>query len=139
MVRNAGTEADDELPTNTVFLGQAAPNTGVTGGGRVMMHAGFKSVGSGGMLDVAMFSHADFTAPGYAVARLTLSTGPALTQFRLSEGMARLEWAGGEGPFIVQRRASLTTGTWADVLTTTEGLADLPTESVMGFFRVIGR
>ena len=72
-VRDAGTEVNDELPANTAFFGQAAPDTGVDEGGTVQVHPGFLAPGSGGILDDAMFAGADFTQPGYQIARITLS------------------------------------------------------------------
>ncbi|MBZ0114552.1 MAG: spondin domain-containing protein [Thermoanaerobaculia bacterium] len=72
-VLDAGTEVNDELPANTAFLGQAAADTGVTEGGVVTNHPGFKSPGSGGILDDENFSAAHFDANGYAVARVTVA------------------------------------------------------------------
>lgn len=143
MVHDAGTEVNDEAAANTAFLGQAAPDTGMSEGGVIGAHAGFKPAGSGGILDGSFagfsFSAADFKAPDYKVARITVSLEPVITRFQLSKGLARLAWAGGEGAFTVQWRESLSTGAWEDVLTTTEALADLPAASAMGFFRVMGR
>ncbi len=72
-VRDAGTEVNDEIPANTAFFGQMAPNTGVTENGTVQIHDGFLPAGSSGILDAEMFAGADFTQPGYRVARITLS------------------------------------------------------------------
>lgn len=72
-VRDAGTEINDEVPANTAFFGQAAPDTGVVEGGTVQVHPGFQAAGSGGILDDPRFAGADFTQPGYQVARITLS------------------------------------------------------------------
>ena len=72
-VRDAGTEVNDELPANTAFFGQAAPDTGVVEGGTVQVHPGFMPAGNGGILDDPMFAAADFTQPGYQIARITLS------------------------------------------------------------------
>ena len=70
---DAGTEANDEIPANTAFFGQAAPNTGDDQGFVVQAHPGFLPAGSGGILDDAMFTGADFTAPGYHVARVRVT------------------------------------------------------------------
>lgn len=72
-VLDAGTEVNDELPVNTAFFGQAAPNTGDTEGGGVELHPGFNPVGSGGILDSADFAAGDFTADGYEVLRVEVS------------------------------------------------------------------
>ena len=64
-VLDAGTEMNDEVPANTAFFGQAAPDTGVAENGDVGLHAGFQAPGGGGILDDAQFAAADFTADGY--------------------------------------------------------------------------
>jgi hypothetical protein len=76
MVNDAGTEVNDEVPANTAFFGQMTPNTGVTEGGVVMIHGGFLPPGSGGILDSPMFANADFTAPGYQAARISVELVP---------------------------------------------------------------
>ncbi|MGE3310804.1 MAG: spondin domain-containing protein [Limisphaerales bacterium] len=80
MVLDAGTEVNDELPANTAFFGQAAPNTGDSQGGVVDLHGGFLPAGSGGILDGGFagfsFAQADFLAPNYALARITVSVVP---------------------------------------------------------------
>ena len=80
-VRDAGTEVNDEVPANTAFFGQAAPDTGDTEGGVVMVHGGLQPAGSGGILDDAMFATADFTRPGYQVLHITV-TAEARTVLR---------------------------------------------------------
>lgn len=73
MVLDAGTEINDELPMNTAFFGQMAPNTGVTEGGAVGIHSGFLPPGAGGILADPMFANADFKASGYQIARITVT------------------------------------------------------------------
>ena len=69
-VWDAGTEVNDEVPANVAFLEQAAPNTGPDENGTVQFHSGFAS---GGAILTA-FPNADFTAGGYQVARISLSS-----------------------------------------------------------------
>jgi len=138
-VWDAGTEMNDELRANTAFFGQMAPDTGTSENGVVHAHAGFKAPGMGGILDAGMFADANFTAPDYQVARITLGTDPFITQVLVRQGMIRLAWAGGEAPFRVERRDSLTSGMWMEAVTTTENLADIPAGSQTSFFRVVGR
>lgn len=76
MVLDAGTEVNDELPANTAFFGQAAPDTGVAQGGVVGTHPGFLAAAPGNILGSAMFANADFTLPGYNVARIQISQVP---------------------------------------------------------------
>ncbi len=76
-VRDAGTEVNDELPANTAFFGQAAPDTGDAEDGVVSAHPGFNPVGSGGILDDAMFSGADFTVAGYPIAKVSFTVEKA--------------------------------------------------------------
>ncbi len=71
-VLDAGTEVNDELPVNTAFLGQMAPNTGVTEFGTVEFHPGF--VQGGNILQA--FPGGDFTQSGYQVARISVSAVP---------------------------------------------------------------
>lgn len=79
MVWDAGTEVNDEVPMNTAFLGQVAPNTGTTQNGVVMAHAGY--IPGGNVLTA--FPNADFTAPGYQVAEITLQPVPEPATFGL--------------------------------------------------------
>ncbi len=78
---DAGTEVNDEIPANTAFLAQAAPNTGTTENAVVALHPGFMAVGQGGILDQMLtrfggpltFTGADFSQPMYPVAEITVS------------------------------------------------------------------
>ncbi|MEM8964522.1 MAG: spondin domain-containing protein, partial [Acidobacteriota bacterium] len=78
-VRDAGTEFNDELPANTAFFGQAAPDTGVVEGGVITVHPGFNAPGTGGILDDAQFAAGDFTEQGYRIARITVSAAVDVT------------------------------------------------------------
>lgn len=74
MVYDAGTEMNDEVPANTAFFGQAAPDTGVVEGGTVALHVGFQPAGSGGILDDPMFANADFTQGQYPLAEIKITS-----------------------------------------------------------------
>jgi hypothetical protein len=50
-----------------------------------------------------------------------------------------LTWAGGNPPFIVQRRDSLSTGTWTDMVTNTVRTVTVPRTGTAGFLRVAGQ
>ena len=77
-VLDAGTEVNDEAEESTAFFGQAAPNTGETEGGVVELHPGF--IEGGRILSedgsdpnaAAAFTNADFTEPGYEIARISV-------------------------------------------------------------------
>ena len=77
-VLDAGTEINDEGSDSTAFFGQAEPNTGETENGVVESHPGF--IEGGRILSedgsdpnaVAPFTNADFTEPGYQVARISV-------------------------------------------------------------------
>ena len=77
-VLDAGTEVNDEAVESTAFFGQSAPNTGETESGVVELHPGF--VADGRILTedgsdenaVAAFTSADFTEPGYQLARISV-------------------------------------------------------------------
>ncbi len=66
-VLDAGSEVNDELPESTAFFGQQAPDTGVDEGGGVELAEGF--IPGGRILSSDDFANADFTVPGYEVAR----------------------------------------------------------------------
>ena len=75
-VLDGGTEVNDELPFSTAFLGQQAPNTGTDENGVVTEHPGLTVGNILGTTDSSdlnglplNFTGADFTAPGYEVAR----------------------------------------------------------------------
>ncbi|MEM7793700.1 MAG: spondin domain-containing protein [Cyanobacteria bacterium P01_C01_bin.118] len=75
-VLDGGTEVNDELPFSTAFLGQQAPNTGTDENGVVTEHPGLTVGTILGTTDSSAlnglplnFTGADFTAPGYEVAR----------------------------------------------------------------------
>ncbi|MFT7640783.1 MAG: Ca2+-binding RTX toxin-like protein, partial [Pirellulaceae bacterium] len=75
-VWDAGTEVNDEAPANTPVLGQAAPNTGVSEGGVVAIHAGLQgSNGLGGLVGnvLSAFPNADFTANDYQVLSIAIT------------------------------------------------------------------
>ncbi len=75
-VWDAGTEVNDEIPSNTAALAQAAPNTGTTENGVVRRHPGFQgSVGLGGPVGNILTARpqADFTAPGSRIALIEIT------------------------------------------------------------------
>lgn len=72
-VRDAGTEVNDEVPEHVPVLGQMMPDTGTTEDAPIGPHPGFQE---GGPI-LAAFPRADFTADGYAVARITIEEVPA--------------------------------------------------------------
>ncbi len=92
-VLDAGTEVNDEVPANTAFFGQLLPDTGIAQDGVIVLHAGFRPPGSGGILDSATFANGDFTAAGYQVARITIAPVPEPgTWAMLLAGLAGLGW-----------------------------------------------
>jgi Ca2+-binding RTX toxin-like protein len=69
-VLDAGTEVNDEIPANTAFFGQQAPNTGISENSVVRLANGF--IPGGAILSDPRFANGDFTAAGYQVARIRL-------------------------------------------------------------------
>jgi hypothetical protein len=47
-----------------------------------------------------------------------------------------LNWTGGTGKFLVQKKTDITSPTWTNVLTTTQRTATLPKTGSAGFFRI---
>ncbi|MFK7961717.1 MAG: spondin domain-containing protein [Phycisphaerales bacterium] len=72
-VGDAGTEVNDEVPANTAFFGQMAPDTGVDENGVNTAHPGFLAIENGGILATPAFQNADFTQDGYRIARIRVS------------------------------------------------------------------
>jgi hypothetical protein len=126
-VRDAGTEVNDELPANTAFLGQMTPNTGTSQNGTIAMHPGFNPAGSGGILDDARFSNANFLAPGYQVARITVRR-PRITATPAGSGLVRLEFDG------ILQSAQEVNGSYQDVNSATSP-ATMPTTGNRRFWR----
>ena len=71
-VLDAGTEVNDEAEDSTAFFGQSSPNTGTDENGVIGLHQGFAA--DGRILSEPRFANADFTADGYEVARITVTT-----------------------------------------------------------------
>jgi hypothetical protein len=63
------------------------PDTGVDENGVAHFHPGFLPVGSGGILDDPMFANADFTQPGYEVARITIVPEPSALTMLIGAGL----------------------------------------------------
>ena len=86
-VLDAGTEVNDEIPSNTAALAQMFPNTGVPESGTVQLHPGF--IAGGNILTA--IPGGDFTAAGYQVARITVSAVPEpSTLLLLGTGLAAM-------------------------------------------------
>ncbi len=67
-VWDAGTEVNDETPSNVPVLGQQTPDTGTTEDGVATQHPGFND---GGAI-LSMFPNADFTKENYKVAKISV-------------------------------------------------------------------
>lgn len=105
-VLDAGTEVNDELPASTAFFGQTTPDTGTDENGVVHVHPGYLPPGSGGILDDPMFSSADFTAPGYQVARITVFRSDTV----VSGGPVAGTWDLAGSPYILQGDVTVPAG-----------------------------
>ncbi|MEL7536531.1 MAG: spondin domain-containing protein [Pseudomonadota bacterium] len=72
-VLDAGTEVNDEVAGNTAFLAQAAPDTGITENGVVVLHPGLRRdlVFPDGVLSQPIFGLADFLEPTYRAAEFS--------------------------------------------------------------------
>ena len=137
-VYDAGTEVNDELPANTAFFGQMAPNTGIDENGLVRIHAGFRSEGEGGVLDDPMFANSDFSDERYPILSFDPALALVITQTQVSENQVSIDWTGGRAPYQVQWRPSLTEGQWLDAGQPTEASSiSVELTAPLGFFRVI--
>ena len=63
---------NDEVPANTAFLEQAAPDTGDDEAGTVQAHEGFMAGGD----VLTAYPAADFLAEGFEVLRITVTEVP---------------------------------------------------------------
>ena len=104
-VLDGGTEVNDELPENTAFFGQAAPDTGVTEGGGVTLAPGFEP--GGNILSSPDFFNADFTADGYEVARFRVELVDDNAPTDVPEPGMILGLLGAGGLMAVSRRRQL--------------------------------
>ncbi|MDJ0572532.1 MAG: hypothetical protein QNJ53_26320 [Pleurocapsa sp. MO_192.B19] len=76
-VLDAGTEVNDEDPTNVLYTLDVAGNS-VDENGTIEPYPGFLPPGEGGVLDFevdgeTVFANADFTVPDYQIARITVT------------------------------------------------------------------
>jgi hypothetical protein len=97
-VLDAGTEVNDEIPEHTAFFGQTVPDSGVDEYGVVHAHPGYLPPGSGGILDDPNFANADFTAPGYQVARITIVRSDTVVPSGAVSGV----WDCDGSPYLLQ-------------------------------------
>ena len=67
-ILDAGTEVNDEAPESTAFFGQTVPDAGIDENGVITRSNGF--IPGGPILSSEQFSNADFTQPGYQLARV---------------------------------------------------------------------
>ncbi|MGD8396112.1 MAG: spondin domain-containing protein, partial [Candidatus Eiseniibacteriota bacterium] len=105
-VRDAGTEVNDEIPEHTAFFGQTVPNSGVDEGGVVHTHPGYLPPGSGGILDDPMFAAADFTQPGYDVARVTVYRSDTV----VPTGTVSGTWSADGSPYLIEGDVTVPAG-----------------------------
>jgi hypothetical protein len=97
-VLDAGTEVNDEIPEHTAFFGQTEPDSGVDEYSVVHPHPGYLPPGSGGILDDPMFEGADFTQPGYEVARITIIRSDTV----VPSGAVSGTWDVDGSPYLLQ-------------------------------------
>ena len=85
-ILDAGTEVNTEIPAETAFFGQAAPNTGQDENGVIRDFdpndplTFFKRPGSGGVLDDARFRMADFLLENYPLVKIGFASAPAIVE-----------------------------------------------------------
>lgn len=137
-VYDAGSEVNDEMPQHTAFFGQTAPKSGQKENGVVHPHSGFMPKAEGGILDDPMFAHADFTQTGFEVFALEPSLPLQLLPPKISGNQLQLEWVGGNPPYKLQLRESVSEE-WSNFGDAMDGTsASISIENEMGFVRVVG-
>lgn len=125
-VLDAGTEVNDEAENSTAFFGQTTPNTGTDENGVVTLHPGFEDEGR--ILSEPRFASADFTADGYEVARITVTTND-LPQVPLG---ARLQ-NNGEGEPLLDFREIGNQEVTANLLEVT---SEATFDNLVGFYQI---
>ncbi len=82
-ILDAGTEVNDEIPENTAFFGQSAPNTGIDENGVILDFGDasdlvrFRPIEEGGnILSDERFSMADFALENYPLVKISFSIAP---------------------------------------------------------------
>ncbi len=127
-VNDAGTEVNDEIPMNTAFFGQMAPNTGQVESNPIITHPGFMDRDAGGILASPRFRESDFTLNGYPFLRFTMRAAPAVTDVRTYSSLllGAFEVPPVAAPGIgISAAALLDEGTRIAVVVQTFGLTDL--------------
>ena len=136
-VYDAGTEVNDEIPENTAFLAQSAPNTGVTENGNVTVHPGFNEAGTGGVLDQESFVNASINAPDSQPLELSLGEGIQITSIEAGESEVTITWTGGRAPYLVQAKSETSDESWTTIGTTNEKTMSVERSEMQQFIRVI--
>ncbi|MCS1409741.1 MAG: hypothetical protein M2R45_02926 [Verrucomicrobia subdivision 3 bacterium] len=136
-VYDAGTEVNDEVPENTAFLAQSAPNTGTTENGTVSVHPGFNESGTGGVVDQEGFADASINAPGNQPLQLSLGEGIRIESISIDGNNITLTWSGGRAPFTVQGRSEVAGDTWESLLSTSDRTATFESSGDQQFLRII--
>lgn len=138
MIYDAGTEVNDEVPSNTAFLEQASPNTGEMETMNIQPHSGFKPANEGSILSNQMFSNADFTAPDYNVFAIELIKSPHVIDMMVEGDTISIDWVGGTPPFTVQWASDISSPEWNDVgAPVMESDISFSVDQDIAFFRIL--
>ena len=105
----------------------------------IALHPGFNAVGTGGILDNAMFANADFTAANYALFGILATGGFSITEASLEGNVFSISWEGGVSPFQVQWSSDLLLWNNAGEITE-ERAVEVEMDLVeRAFFRIVQR
>lgn len=137
-VYDAGTETNDELPDNTAFLNQTAPNTGTTESGVVNVHPGLNAAGTGGIVDQAQFINASINQPGTRGLESALGSGIKISSLEVTTEQTTLHWEGGFAPFQIESKTTASDVEWAQIDNTNLRTSKVPSNGNSQFFRVSG-
>ncbi|MDA7632667.1 spondin domain-containing protein [bacterium] len=136
-VYDAGTEINDEIPENTAFLAQSAPNTGTPEDGVVTVHGGFNAAGSGGIVDQASFASAGVNLPNEQSLQISIGEGIVIESISANNNQVTVTWSGGRAPFTVQGRSDVTTGVWETLTSTDQRSATFDRVGAQQFLRIV--
>ena len=136
-VYDAGTEVNDEIPENTAFLAQSAPNTGTAENGVVTVHGGFNAEGSGGIVDQARFSNAGVNLANQQSLQISIGEGIVIESISANENQITVAWSGGRAPYTVQGRSDVTGSNWEALTSTDQQSATFDRAGSQQFLRIV--
>ncbi|HWW03514.1 MAG TPA: TIGR03118 family protein [Candidatus Acidoferrum sp.] len=122
-------------PTNGVWLGTVNDTNGIPVSIQGLWALAFGNGGSGGETHTLYFT-AGLNGENDGLFGSLAPVMPVLTSIADKGLFAALNWAGGSGTFLLQKKASLSDSNWLDVLTTQNRAMTAAKDTLSGFLRL---